>query len=771
MTMLKEKRYLYLITLLLIAVAGIGVVWLFGGYNTKHIWVIHSHDEGYEQYEEYNRKLIRELRNRGVNAHLSFSYLNCNKYIEIHEDSIMKHWIDSVEQHHRWPDLIITTEDQATFALLSTHRPALRRCPILFGGVRFPNYKLLKQYDNVTGIRDTVDFIKSMEVLHELTGELHAYTNLDQRFFDRQVERLILDQMKGHPILNNLHWENRIKRLYSLPADSMSITGLSMRSISSNTTKGDATPKGESKDQMGNENFFWTLGPQGLMHYLLLKFDATSHTLAIMSLRSQFTGINNLFGNMGIGFLAGYFSSIDTWAKEQAAVAKELLNGTPPAEIPVSVSPKDYYVDWNVAQKFGIPLEKIPAKYHLVNIPYSTLHPYIYWCFMITFYGLLIGGLCVAVTLAVRATRMKLKALNELQEKQTTLEIASTFNQSFVWRTNKELLELDDAFWRFIGKEPHIIPGIDFLRWVHPDFHQGFAEKIAHNISTENIVYQMQCNFSNSEEEYSWWEVRAKGEWDSHGNFKRFGLLFNIDSIKQREAELIQARKRMEEADLKESFLANMSHEIRTPLNAIVGFSNILATPGMELEDEEKEDMMETINKNNEILLKLVNDILDISRIESGYMDFRFEQIKIEDLMNGIHQSYSVQAPQHLEFIYRPGAEEYILFIDQMRAQQVVMNFLTNAAKFTPKGSITLGWEYHKESKEVEIYVQDTGIGLSEDDCLLIFNRFFKKNEFKQGTGLGLAICRVIAERLHGRITVNSKLHQGSRFSLWLKVV
>ena len=180
---------------------------------------------------------------------------------------------------------------------------------------------------------------------------------------------------------------------------------------------------------------------------------------------------------------------------------------------------------------------------------------------------------------------------------------------------------------------------------------------------------------------------------------------------------------------------------------------------------------METINKNNEILLKLVNDILDISRIESGYMDFRFEQIKIEDLMNGIHQSYSVQAPQHLEFIYRPGAEEYILFIDQMRAQQVVMNFLTNAAKFTPKGSITLGWEYHKESKEVEIYVQDTGIGLSEDDCLLIFNRFFKKNEFKQGTGLGLAICRVIAERLHGRITVNSKLHQGSRFSLWLKVV
>lgn len=771
MTMLKEKRYLYLITLLLIAVAGMGAVWFFGWYDTKHIWIIHSHDKGYEQYEEYNRKLIRELRKRGVNARLSFSYLDCNRYIEVHEDSIMKHWIDSVEHRHRWPDLIITTEDQATYALLSTHRSALRRCPILFGGVRFPNYTLLKQYDNVTGIRDTVDFVKSMEVLHELTGELHAYTNLDQRFFDRQIERLIISQIKGQPILNNLHWEQHIKRLYALPADSMSITGLSMRSISSNTTKSDATPKGESRDQMGNENFFWTLGPQGLMHYLLLKFDATSHTLAIMSLRSQFTGINNLFGNIGVSFLAGYFSSIDTWAKEQASVAKRLLNGTPPSDIPISVSAKDYYVDWNMAQKFGIPLERIPKKYHLVNIPYSTQHPYIYWSIMITFYGLLIGGLCVAVALAVRATRMKLKALNELQEKQTTLEIASTFNQSFVWRTNKELLELDDAFWRFIGKEPHIILGIDFLHWVHPDFHEGFAEKIAHNHSTENVMYQMRCNFSEHGEEYSWWEVRAKGEWDSHGNFKRFGLLFNIDSIKQREAELIQARKRMEEADLKESFLANMSHEIRTPLNAIVGFSNILASPEMELEDEEKEDMRKTINKNNEMLLKLIDDILDISRIESGYMDFRFEQIGIEELMNNIYQSYSVQAPQHLEFIYQTGTEGCMLFIDRTRAQQVVMNFLTNAAKFTPKGSITLGWEYHEASREVEIYVQDTGIGLSEDDCVLVFNRFFKKNEFKQGTGLGLSICRVIAERLHGRITVSSKLNQGSRFSLWLSVV
>ena len=308
-----------------------------------------------------------------------------------------------------------------------------------------------------------------------------------------------------------------------------------------------------------------------------------------------------------------------------------------------------------------------------------------------------------------------------------------------------------------------------FQQWINPKEPPIYLESTMHNIADKQIIVQLSCDFTGSGH-YSWWEMRAMRNQEPDGTMKMFGLIFNIDGIKSREAELIEARKQVEEANLKESFLANMSHEIRTPLNAIVGFSNILATPGMELEDEEKEDMIATINKNNDLLLKLINDILDLSRIESGYMQFNFEDIEVNTFVDSIYKSYEVQAPHHLEFIYQPSNYNLVLHIDKARAQQVMMNFLTNAAKFTPKGSITLGWNYHKERQEAEIYVEDTGIGLSKTDCSLIFGRFFKKDEFKQGTGLGLSICRVIAEKLKGRITVNSEVGRGSRFSIWLKV-
>ena len=729
----------------------------------KRVWVIHSHDQEYEQYAEYNFLLQKELKRRGIKAQLSFSYLDCNRYLEANEDSIVRHWIDSITTHSPWPDLIITTEDQATYALLSTHRQELQQSPILFGGVRFPNYRLIAKYDNVTGIRDTVDFITTMQVVRELSGCQHVCTNLDQAFFDRQIEKMILEQMKGHPILNNLHWNHRMQLIYDLPADSMSITGLSMRKIGTNANSE------EIKQYTGNQNFFWAVGPTGIMHYLLLKFDATSHTLAIMTMRQQFAGINNLFGTDGSGLLAGYFSSISTWAAEQADMATQLLQGTSPGSLPIQVSSKDYYLDWNVAKKHHLSKDQIPSRYHIINMPYSTAHPYIYWTLNVAVYSLLIGGVIVAVWTAVQSRRRQMATYEQLKEKQTSLEITSAFTKSFVWRSVDGKVEFDDAFWRYLNQQARPLSVQEFMQWLHPEYHSLSRQEIMETTTDKNIVLQMQCDFRGNGK-YSWWEVRMKGEHDANGHTKIFGLLFNIDITKQREQELVEARKRMEEADLKESFLANMSHEIRTPLNAIVGFSNILATPDMELSDEEKAEFVETINRNNDMLLKLVNDILDISRIESGYMEFSYEQVEIGTFIDAVYQSYLVQAPQHLLFRCQPGegAQERIS-IDVTRAQQVLMNFLTNAAKFTPKGSITLGWTLHPEQCEVELYVEDTGIGLSKDDCILIFNRFYKKNEFKQGTGLGLSICRVIAERLNGRITVDSELGHGSRFSLWLE--
>ena len=175
----------------------------------------------------------------------------------------------------------------------------------------------------------------------------------------------------------------------------------------------------------------------------------------------------------------------------------------------------------------------------------------------------------------------------------------------------------------------------------------------------------------------------------------------------------------------------------------------------------------ETINTNNDLLLKLINDILDVSRLESGHMDFRIKPYRVKELMDNIHQTFVLQIPKHLKFIYN-NDDNVTVNVDEGRLRQVITNFLTNASKFTPEGSITLGWNVDRQTGKVELYVEDTGIGLSEEDRKMVFSRFFKKDEFKQGTGLGLSICKAIIIRLKGEFKVKSQLGKGSRFSVYL---
>ena len=256
---------------------------------------------------------------------------------------------------------------------------------------------------------------------------------------------------------------------------------------------------------------------------------------------------------------------------------------------------------------------------------------------------------------------------------------------------------------------------------------------------------------------------------DDNGRFvKSYGMITNIDSFKQKEKEIMEAHKQAEEATLKQSFLANMSHEIRTPLNAIVGFSELILQPDADFTEEDKKLFADTIHTNNELLLKLINDILDVSRLESGHMDFKIKPCSVKEIMNKVYQTFAVQMPDHLQFIYNQDSN-VIIKADEGRLRQVITNFLTNAVKFTPEGSITLGWKVDEQTGKVEMYVEDTGIGLSEEDRKMVFSRFFKKDEFKQGTGLGLSICKLIVSRLGGEIKVKSQLGKGSRFSVYLK--
>ena len=238
------------------------------------------------------------------------------------------------------------------------------------------------------------------------------------------------------------------------------------------------------------------------------------------------------------------------------------------------------------------------------------------------------------------------------------------------------------------------------------------------------------------------------------------GINYDITELKETEAELIQARDKAEMMDrLKSAFLANMSHEIRTPLNAIVGFSDLL----VETEElSERQEYIKIVRENNELLLQLISDILDLSKIEAGTFEFTNGDVDVNLLCEDIVRSMGMKAKEEVELVFDDHLPVCHVISDRNRIHQVISNFVNNAMKFTSEGSIHVG--YKLKDGELEFYVEDTGIGIEKEQLPHIFERFVKLNSFVHGTGLGLSICQSIVEQLGGRIGVDSEKGKGSRF-------
>ena len=236
---------------------------------------------------------------------------------------------------------------------------------------------------------------------------------------------------------------------------------------------------------------------------------------------------------------------------------------------------------------------------------------------------------------------------------------------------------------------------------------------------------------------------------------------------KKQQKELEAARIKAEESDrLKSAFLANMSHEIRTPLNAIVGFSKLVIDAEC---TNEKEQYAEIIERNSEILLNLFNDILDLSSLEADSLSFNIRPIKLIDICLQLEQQFCYKVKNGTKLILDDVDTELYVSGDWNRIIQIISNLLSNATKFTPKGEIHFG--YREKEDFVEFYVKDSGIGIPAERVATIFQRFGKINDFVQGTGLGLTLCRMLVEKMGGRIWLRSQEGKGSRFYFTLPLI
>lgn len=357
-------------------------------------------------------------------------------------------------------------------------------------------------------------------------------------------------------------------------------------------------------------------------------------------------------------------------------------------------------------------------------------------------------------------------AYNKIQEFESFFDLVGDYAK--VGYAHFDALSRDGyalrSWYRNVGEEegtplPEIIG-------IHSHFHPedravmiDFLDKV---IKGESSKLSRDVRIRRADGNYTWTRVNVlvRNYQPQDNIIEMLCINFDITELKETERMLIGAKEKAEEADrLKSAFLANMSHEIRTPLNAIVGFSSLLE----EAEDAEEKHLYATIiEENNKLLLQLISDILDLSKIEAGTFDIIPEQVDAQQLCNELLQSMQVRATEQVEILLAPELPELTFTSDKNRLYQVLLNFVTNALKFTSEGSIVI--DYRINGNEVRFSVQDTGMGIESEKQEAIFTRFVKLNNFIAGTGLGLPICQSIVTQLGGKIGVESEPGKGSCF-------
>lgn len=368
--------------------------------------------------------------------------------------------------------------------------------------------------------------------------------------------------------------------------------------------------------------------------------------------------------------------------------------------------------------------------------------------------------------------QISLRERLEREQRFTTLALAKSEVYAWEYDVEKDLFynnaSLLVRYGYPLGEQPYFTHKT-LMEIIHPDDREDAEKNFVNILNGSEPEGQLQTRVRVKREDgsyaYEWFEQKYMTLTNKRTNrvYNIVGTTTSIERFKQIEIELLAAKNEAEESSrLKSAFVANMSHEIRTPLNAIIGFSEVLS---MEEDPEEKAEYVRIIQNNNELLLNLINDILDMSRIESGKMELAYSVVDINAFIEELGQSARLRITNpEVEVVTEKALSSCVMSVDRSRMIQVLMNFIGNAAKFTHKGAVTIGYTLTTEGDKIRFYVRDTGIGISKEKQRDVFKRFIKLNDFVQGTGLGLSICETVVNKLGGDIGVDSELGVGSEF-------
>lgn len=744
--MVKAVRYLFL--LVLVCLMSLPSLQAVENKGTYRILVFHAAVSSQKEIQIFNDAFRRRLNSQGFNIAIKDVRVKFNPDTLSAKDA--KETYDIIDRFKIWsPNIILANDDKSLMELMNCNHHLLRRTPIVFSGVLYPNWDEINKHPHITGIWNRPDYRMNIDLIERLFGKTNILFFYDNSTIEKQMyKELLSDAQKNNILFSNSDAKSSTKEELKLSTNNTKRTTLYAINLPNLTAVNFL--------EFNSKIFKVGLQLNNTPNNSIINNNTKIPVFTITS-----SGFNS--GNKIIG---GYFTPLTMRAERVASIVEHILEGTPEHNIPIVEAPKMYCFDWNVLKEFNIDEEQLPQNSIIYNKPRQFSHP--------TGFIIIVSIIILLMTYIIfnliyvfhQERNRKRNAQTGLKERNNVLQLALSGGEVYAWRMENNLFAIENSPYSKRKSDYQVLTMEELLEIVHPDDKELLKDNIddIYNRKKDNAIFQ--CRFKFSTSNFTWWEVRCTpGNTDPRDANYIVGLLVDIQSFKEKEQQLIELQEKAEESNkMKSIFLANMSHEIRTPLNAIVGFSNLIADEDLSTDD--KKMFKNTINKNTNLLLNLVNDILEFSRIESGKMTFNMEHCELSMLLEDIYQTHKLLIPESIEFIKEFSPLSIIIYVDRNRFTELISNLINNAIKFTKKGFIKLSSHYDEQNNRISIQLQDTGIGMSEEQCNNVFERFYKGNEFAQGTGLGLAICQNIATKMNGKISVTSKPGIGSCFSV-----
>lgn len=751
------------------------------------ILVLHSTDSIGENGECYKQYMAEKFTDSGINADIYHFYLDIphnplELIIKYHGQEYMK-----LLKLFK-PDIILIDGDEAlnlitadvhniNYELAEDKNQYFHSVPMVFGGVTCLDKNEISTYPNITGFEDIIDLQRNLELYTRITGKRCPIIELDHFHLDSILRNKFAPQLNDSRFVDNSDFHihnlcnNAINKTFK---DKIVVTFISAaepeRNIDTTQTNGKVITF-NTNDKL--RKFSYLLYSSKDNWQIQVKNDIFNNSFIKQSNRPQFTAIRANFNNpYEARLLGGFFSSMETQVNDMVDYAVKILKGTNPKNLPIRKHVANYYLDYNVMQHWQpdkLEYSDFNSDFKIINVPIYVSHAFLFWlvCICTCIFIIVCATLGVYIMLHYQSSNEKFMDVIMHREKIRRQMVIQS-QKLIYWFINGDTIKIYKGF-----TDKYYLPETmfldDFGKLINQD--SIISWNILTSFEIENGTNRLRLHLILSPTEEHWYEFIFNFSHDSLQTRSLMGIAIKCDQEVEEDKQLDELQNEANESALRQSLFSNISQDIQTPLNAVIGFAQLLTSNEVQFNKEEKEEFCKLLHENSNQIVQMFDEALEQSKIEIGEYKLRPIKTSAQDFINSVYKSNLIITPTHLELKTECEFDDAYVMMAPAYTLQVMNNFVSNAFKFTAHGSVEIGYHILNDEKMVMFYCKDTGMGISEENCAHIFERFYKISEKDKGTGVKLGISKTIIENEDGEIGVESKEGKGSTFWFKLKMI